>query len=743
LFQQAANQPDGTAPAQMAAERARLGCEDRPWLRHVNKPKTLDPCLMTLVGPRKTVTACGCAPDGTRLVSAAEDFTLTIWDQIAGAELATMRGHVGPIRGCCFSPDGSRIVSASEDETLRVWDARTGADIATLRGHTSGVAACAYSPDGTRIVSAAWKDKALKVWDAATGAEVLTVEGHTAPARVCAFSPDGTRVVSAGMDRTVRHWDAVTGKEIVCLRISDDPMAISGDGTRVVTERGIGYRDAQVWDAVTGRRLSRLRIGQFPRAFAFSADGARVAVASVYEGVQVFEANGDGTPAFERRGRTVEVSAVAFSPDGTYLVDGAKDGTLKVWDVTTDAEVFPYAGPVKTCLWFWDGTHVVSSTGGRISVWSLATGDVVRTIDASTSEVSECALSPDGTHLASASSDGLKVWNVSTGTESARLHALQVASCAFSADGTRIAFTSEDRTVHARTLHLWDTATGVEVAGVPLGIAEQKLAMSPDGGRAVAFGSQGLKLFDIVTGTEVAVLEGHVSLTRVCAFSPDGSYVASASEQGLKLWDAIAGGELAGLRHPLGYAITAWAFSPDGKRIVSASHDGRMPVWDIATRTFVAFPFHGNQVQACAFSPDGARLASVSSWNSTLNVWDASTWAATLELRVPGLAGAAWSPDGGHLVCWSSLGDVALLKLENLTPGPILVTPYRLASGEHDDSVVHFGCPHCRKWGNAPATALGSQIDCPACGKPLKLSGLCINADWRPFAKAWKPIANQ
>jgi hypothetical protein len=65
LFQQAANQPDSTAPAQMTQHRFVAGLEKRPWLRWVNKAWKAD----------------------------AFDNTLKIWDAETGAEIATLNGH--------------------------------------------------------------------------------------------------------------------------------------------------------------------------------------------------------------------------------------------------------------------------------------------------------------------------------------------------------------------------------------------------------------------------------------------------------------------------------------------------------------------------------------------------------------------------------------------------------------------------------------------------------------------------
>jgi WD40 repeat protein len=60
------------------------------------------------------VRCCALSPDGSKLLSAAEDARLVLWDVASASCVLSVHEHFKPIRGCCWSPDGRHIVTVGE-----------------------------------------------------------------------------------------------------------------------------------------------------------------------------------------------------------------------------------------------------------------------------------------------------------------------------------------------------------------------------------------------------------------------------------------------------------------------------------------------------------------------------------------------------------------------------------------------------------------------------------------------------
>src|SRR5688572_3801668 len=235
FFQQAANQPDDTAPARAARRRFEAGFDRRPWLRKINKTQTPTACLLTLSGHKAVVSSCMFSPEGDRILSGSGDGTLRLWDAGSGTELAVLSGHSGKVKKSTFSPDGSLILSMASDtfaerteEVIKLWDGGSGLCLHTFQisdDESTSVVDCRFSPDGRHVLAIGGKfypSRDLKVWDSKTGQQLFAESGEE-QIRFCDFSPDGTRILAAWGDAfvsTLKVFErrSTTYREILSVR---------------------------------------------------------------------------------------------------------------------------------------------------------------------------------------------------------------------------------------------------------------------------------------------------------------------------------------------------------------------------------------------------------------------------------------------------------------------------------------------------------------------------------------------
>ncbi|HCU38135.1 MAG TPA: hypothetical protein DGT21_22685, partial [Armatimonadetes bacterium] len=219
------------------------------------------------------------------------------------------------------------------------------------------------------------------------------------------------------------------------------------------------------------------------------------------------------------------------------------------------------------------------------------------------------------------------------------------------------------------------------------------------------------------------------------AVTPDGRRAVSASDDGtLELWDLESGEALRTLIEHSDW-VMAVAGTPDGRRAVSASQDKTLKLWDLESgESLRTLAGHADGVLAVAVTPDGRRAVSAS-LDHTIKLWDLEsgeclcTWPAENWVL-----SCAVAPGQFTIVAGDEGGTVHFLRVENVTPGPLIITAW-VASG---DSTPTFGCLHCRVWSEVSETDLGTERPCPNCGKTVKLNEVVIEADWRPVAAAWQ-----
>src|SRR5262249_18708292 len=98
----------------------------------------------------RAVTEAALSADGTRLLTAAGDKKVRIWDVDKGAMVGTPIDHDDDVTRALFTHDARHVITIIADGTTRVRDPQTGNQVGTAYRLTGGVRQVALSPDGKR-----------------------------------------------------------------------------------------------------------------------------------------------------------------------------------------------------------------------------------------------------------------------------------------------------------------------------------------------------------------------------------------------------------------------------------------------------------------------------------------------------------------------------------------------------------------------------------------------------------------
>jgi WD40 repeat protein len=408
-------------------------------------------------------------------------------------------------------------------------------------------------------------------------------------------------------------------------------------------------------------------------SLSWNHDGSKILSGSDDRTIKIWDAmTGELLNTLE--GHSRGVTAISWNHDSSKIVSGSKDRTIKIWDVITCDLILTLKdgeNAVNSVSWNHHGSNIASTAwkDTNIRIWDAVTGELLRILSDHAGDISSVSWNHDDTQLLSGSYDQtVKIWNSLTGELLKTLHGHSdhVSSASWSHDSSQIVSGSWDKTIKiwdGFTGNLWKTLEGnsSEVLKVIWNDDSSKILSGSDDGTII--------IWNAVNGEpeETVVQTNNDSI----AWNHDGSRIASGSWEGkIRVWKGW-GKEPKKKSDGKITSLSEWN-PADKLRLVTGFEHGRIKVWNGRTGALLySLEGHSDNVSSVAWNHDGTKMASQSD-DKTIKIWDGGTY--ELLNRLEGYSDyISWNHDsswllsvsGSRTFVWDGLTGKQLKTVDN------------------------------------------------------------------------------
>ena len=254
-----------------------------------------------------------------------------------------------------WSPDGRLLASASAAGPVTLFDGISGAKLHELSGHAGGTNSIAWTPaiqepeGGSQTAEARDQEAEVRPQRSegrSRASDVPALSSEIRPPHPDIRPPTSALLASGGQDGMVRLWNAIDGSQTSETELGRGSWVERVQWRPMAANTKFQIPNSNVLAVAAGRKLilvdaEGIVTHVFPdapktlSAMAWHPQGGAIAIAC-FGGVVLWDANDFRIQRqFAYNGA---IQALAWSPDGRWLVAGAQDNAVHLWIPDEDQE---------------------------------------------------------------------------------------------------------------------------------------------------------------------------------------------------------------------------------------------------------------------------------------------------------------------------------------------------------------------------------------------------------------------
>jgi len=242
-----------------------------------------------------------------------------------------------PAGSVAYNAEGIEILVGHDDGVPRLWDVAHFTLSREFIPHDAPV--LSVSSRGSRWATSCGRGR-VRIWGG-FGQPIREFRDEPGrpeqPCHAVTWNIDGTRLLTGHDDRTVRLYDPDAGLRLKKLGVPGAARAVAF-GPEEVQVALLTGGTLVMWEGDRDASSAMLKLGE-PRpelpellSLAFSRDRRLIATAVQSQDIHLYHWD---EPVCVLKGHTDVVTALAWSPEGRYLLSASEDCTARIWDTTT------------------------------------------------------------------------------------------------------------------------------------------------------------------------------------------------------------------------------------------------------------------------------------------------------------------------------------------------------------------------------------------------------------------------